>query len=119
MTTKELTCIGCPMGCLLTATLDDDGKFISVDGYTCAIGKKYGEEECTNPTRMVTALAHAVGSQMPVSVKTNKPIEKGKIFDCLAEIAKIDVKLPVHIGDVIISNVCGTDVNIVATKEIS
>ncbi|MDO4566159.1 MAG: DUF1667 domain-containing protein [Oscillospiraceae bacterium] len=119
MIKKELTCIGCPMGCQLTATLEDDGSFISVEGFTCPIGEKYGKEECTNPTRMVTALAHAVGSKTPLSVKTSKPIDKAKIFDCLAEIAKVDVKTPVHIGDVIISGVCGTDVNIIATKELN
>lgn len=115
---KELTCIGCPLGCQLTATLDDDGKFVSVEGYTCNIGKKYGEEECTNPTRMVTALAYAVGSKTPLSCKTSKPISKAKIFDCLAEVAKVKAQLPVHIGDVLIPGVCGTDVNIIATKEL-
>ncbi len=115
---RELTCIGCPMGCRLTVELDKDGKFLSVEGYTCNIGKKYAEEEVTCPTRMVTSLVKVSGCAMPLSVKTSKAIGKDKIFDCLKEIAACEVKKPVHIGDAIISGVCGTDVNIVATKEL-
>jgi len=118
MITRELICIGCPMGCPITATLDDNGAFISAEGYTCNIGKKYAEEECTHPTRMVTSLVHAKGCKTPLSVKTSKPIDKKLIFDCLAQIAACSVTLPVHIGDVIIPGVCGTDVDIVATKEL-
>lgn len=106
------------MGCRMTATLDDDGKFVSVEGFTCNIGKKYAEEECTCPTRMVTSLVNACGSKTPLSVKTSKAIEKGKIVDCLKEISLIKAQLPVHIGDVVIKGVCGTDVDVVATKEL-
>lgn len=115
---KELTCIGCPMGCQITAELGDKGEIISITGYTCGIGKKYAEEEVTRPTRMVTALMEAVGSKMPLSVKTAKPIDKTKIFDCLAEIAKAKAQPPVHIGDVVLKGVCGTDIDIVATREL-
>lgn len=114
---KEITCIGCPMGCRITAEVDD-GKVISVSGYTCNIGKKYAEEELTCPTRMVTSLMRACGSKTPLSVKTSKPIEKSRIFDCLAEIQQNTASLPVHIGDKLIVGVCGTDVDIIATKEL-
>lgn len=115
---KEITCIGCPMGCQITAELSDSGEILSVTGYTCGIGKKYAHEELTRPTRMVTSLMEAIGSSMPLSVKTSKPIDKTKIFDCLAEISKTKAQLPVHIGDVVIKGVCGTDIDIVATREL-
>ena len=96
---REITCIGCPMGCRITAEVD--GKdIVSIEGYTCNIGKKYAQEELT------------------VSVKTSQPIEKSKIFDCLKEISKHTVMRPVQIGEVLLKNVCGTQVNIIATKEL-
>ena len=53
-----------------------------------------------------------------VSVKTSADIPKGKIFDCVRELQAIDLTAPVAIGDVIIENVCGTGVSIVATKNV-
>ncbi|QEY35590.1 DUF1667 domain-containing protein [Caproiciproducens galactitolivorans] len=114
---KEITCIGCPMGCRITAELDGD-KILSIEGFTCNIGKKYAQEELTVPTRMVTALMHICGTDQPLSVKTSKPIEKSKIFDCLKEISNHYVMRPVHIGEVVIKNVCGTSVDIVATRDV-
>ncbi|MDO5115246.1 MAG: DUF1667 domain-containing protein [Synergistaceae bacterium] len=114
---KELTCIGCPMGCQITAELADE-KIISITGESCAIGKKYAEEELTRPTRMVTSLMEATGSKMPLSVKTSKAIDKSKIADCLKAIRESKAELPVHIGDVMIKNVCGTGADIIATKEL-
>lgn len=113
---REITCIGCPMGCRITAELED-GKIVTLEGYTCNVGKKYAQEELTVPKRMVTALIRVRGQDRPLPVKTSKPIEKSKIFDCLEEIRMRAVTLPVHSGDVVVPHVCGTDVNIVATKE--
>ncbi|MEG1650315.1 MAG: DUF1667 domain-containing protein [Oscillospiraceae bacterium] len=114
---KELTCIGCPMGCRITATLEN-GAVTRVEGNTCNIGKKYAEEEMTTPRRMVTALVRVSGTAVPLCVKTDRPIEKSKIFDCLNELDKFVAKRPVHIGDIVLRSVCGTDVNIVATREL-
>ena len=114
---KEITCIGCPMGCRITAEIED-GKILSIEGYTCNVGKKYAEEELTVPKRMVTALIRVRGRKEPLPVKTSHPIEKSRIFDCLEEIRTHAVTLPVHAGETVIRNVCGTDVDIVATKEL-
>ena len=43
---------------------------------------------------------------------------KGKIFDILDEIKPVVVKAPVKIGDVIVPNVAGTGVDVIATKNI-
>ena len=54
-----------------------------------------------------------------VSVKTSTSIPKGKIFEVMAEIEKVSVNAPVHIGDIVIKDVLGTGSDIVATKEIA
>lgn len=114
---KEITCIGCPIGCRISAVLEN-GEIRSLSGYTCNVGKKYAQEELTAPKRMVTALMPVRGCRQPLPVRTSQPIDKQKIVDCLNEIEGRSVTLPVHIGDVVLPSVCGSAVNIIATKEL-
>lgn len=117
METKNLTCIGCPMGCSLTVTID--GAEITVAGNTCPVGANYAKKEVTNPTRVVTSSVRVEGADIArVSVKTACDIPKNKIFDCMAQIMEVTVKAPVCIGDVIIENCAGTGVSVVATKNV-
>lgn len=119
MSTRELICIGCPMGCNLQVELDDEGKVISVTGNSCPRGKIYAEKECTNPTRIVTSTVMVENGTIDmVSVKTEEDIPKGKIFECLKALKGLKVNAPVNIGDVIIKDFQGTGVNIVATKKV-
>ena len=48
MEKRELTCIGCPMGCALTVELDG-GAVVSVRGNTCPAGDAYARKEVTAP----------------------------------------------------------------------
>lgn len=114
---KELTCIGCPKGCRISAEIQD-GTILSIKGWQCKIGEKYAREELTLPTRMVTSLVKVYGRELPLSVKTAKPIDKSKVFDSLKEIASVRVMPPICIGDVIVPNVCETGIDVVATKEV-
>lgn len=119
MEKRELTCIGCPMGCQITVELED-GVVQSVKGNTCAIGDKYARNEVTHPERTVTSTAIVLGGDKPrVSVKTKSNVPKDKIFDVMKEIDGAVVKAPIHIGDVIVPDVCGTGVDVVATREIA
>ena len=111
---KELTCIVCPRGCRLR--VDDD---MNVYGNACPRGEKYAINELTNPTRTVTSSIRV--SNRPdtlVSVKTDKPMPKDKMFDVMKEIDKLNVQAPVRIGQIVLANVLGTDSNIVITKDI-
>lgn len=115
MAKKELICIVCPRGCHLE--VDEN---MNVTGNFCPRGAKYAIDELTHPTRIVTSTVKIkVGDTFTrVSVKTSNPIPKEKIFDIMKEIDKVLIEAPVHIGDVIIKNVCSLDSDIVATKEI-
>lgn len=110
--TRELTCIVCPIGCSLTVEIEDN-KVISVEGNTCPRGKVYAEAECTNPMRTITSTMKCEDGN-PVSVKTENPIPKDKMFECMDIINKSVAKLPVKVGDVLIENVFGS--NIIATQ---
>ena len=119
MERKELTCIGCPMGCQITVELEH-GEILSVKGNTCAIGDKYARNEVLHPERTVTSTVVVNGGDKPrVSVKTAGNIPKDRIFDCMKEIDAVRVQAPVRIGDVMIENVVDSGVNVVATRNIS
>ena len=114
----KLTCIACPMGCPLSVEMDGD-KVINVTGNTCPRGKVYGEKEVTNPTRIVTSTVKVSGGDsVMVSVKTKNDIPKGKIFDVVKALKDVESPAPVKIGDVVIADVAGTGVDIVATKNV-
>ncbi len=111
--TRHLTCIVCPRGCPLTVV--SDGKTIrSITGNLCPRGRRYAEDECTHPRRTVTTTVRTEDGGV-VAVKTESPIPKERMFDCMAAINQAIVPLPVHVGDIILEDVCGT--RIVATQE--
>lgn len=118
MEERVLTCIRCPLGCTITVTMDN-GEVTDVKGNTCKRGDMYARKEVTDPTRTVTSIVRVVGGNLAMcSVKTNTDIPKNKISDVLEELKSVKVNAPVHIGDVIIDHVAGTDSQIVATREV-
>ena len=111
-----ITCISCPMGCQLTVTIEDT-YVKNVAGASCNRGKDYAKTEIINPVRMVTSTVPIRGSNLKmISVKTQKPIPKGLIFDILKSLIGVEIQAPVRIGDVVVKNVCDTGVDIVATR---
>ncbi len=116
METREMVCINCPLGCMLTVTKENDGS-VTVTGNTCPRGEIYGRNEMTDPKRVVTSTVRIKGQDNQViPVKTKEPIPKGKIWECIEELKQVDVSAPIDIGDVIVENVAGTGVSVVATK---
>ena len=114
---RELICINCPLGCPLVVTLED-GEVVSVEGNTCKRGDAYGRKEVTNPTRIVTTSVPVRGSatERMLSVKTAHDIPKDKIFDVMEALRGVHAEAPVAIGDTILADVCGTGVDVVATR---
>ena len=111
---KELICIVCPKGCHLK--VDEDNGY-AVTGNGCPRGAEYGKAELTNPTRVVTSTVRIVGAGLPrCPVKTNGAIPKGMIFEIMKALDGVELTAPVTVGDVVIENVCGTGVNVVAAR---
>ncbi len=112
--TRELTCIVCPKGCPLKVELSDAGEILEITGHTCPRGKQYAIDECTHPMRTVTTTARAEdGSVIPV--KTSTTIPKETMFELMREVNRAVVKLPAHIGDVVIANVLNTGADVIVT----
>ena len=115
--TTELICITCPMGCTLDVTHEGE-TIVEVDGATCKRGLDYAEEELTDPRRMVTTTVRVVGGLHPLlPVYTSGPIPKARIFDLLEEIRKAEVTAPVKLGHVVLEDVVGTDVDVLASRD--
>lgn len=118
MEVRNLTCIGCPMGCPLKVELED-GNVLNISGNSCLLGIDYAKKECTNPTRIVTSSVFVEGGEVGVlPVKTERDIPKSKIYDCIKSLKGVVVTAPINIGDIIFENVSNTGVNIIATRNI-
>ena len=118
MENRDLICIGCPLGCPLTVTIEN-GKVTTVTGNTCPKGDAYARKEVTNPTRIVTSSVVVKQGVAPmVSCKTATDIPKDKIFEITNALKDVVVKAPVAIGDVLLADAAGTGVDIIATKNV-
>ena len=113
---RKLTCIVCPLGCEITATLDENKRFLSATGYTCPRGAAYAESECTAPTRTLTTTVALEGGGV-LAVKTAAPIPKEKLLEAMRQISGVVAPRNSALGDVLIADLCGTGVALVATAD--
>ncbi|QZY55021.1 DUF1667 domain-containing protein [Crassaminicella profunda] len=115
MEKHQLVCIVCPMGCYLEVTKENEE--YNVTGNKCPRGKAYGMKELTNPTRVVTTTVKIKGGLLNrLPVKTKEAIPKEKIFECMKFIDSIEVKAPISVGDIIVKDLLGTGVDLVASR---
>lgn len=117
MEEKKFICINCPLGCRLTVKLED-GEVTKVLGNSCNRGELYGRQEAIAPKRVLTCLMRASNRQKPFSVKTVGPIPKEMLFRCAQIIYDTRPEAPVFMGDVVIHNICGTGVDVLATQDL-
>ncbi len=112
---KEIICTVCPMGCHITVEGEGDN-IISVEGYTCKRGQQYASTEFAHPVRILTTTIRTDSEKNPlVPVRSDKPLPKEKIMDCMKAVRECKAHIPVSVYDVLIKDVCGTGINIVAT----
>lgn len=131
--TRELTCITCPIGCRLTVDSSPAGsnEELSVSGNRCPRGAAYAREELLAPKRTVTATIRArraagapigavvgAGSRR-IPCRTDAPFPKERVAELLAEIYAAEASLPIEMGQVLIADVLGLGINVVATRTLS
>ena len=116
---KEMICIVCPLGCSLIVDYNHK-TVLEINGNRCDLGLHYAKKELLNPERTLTTTVKVKNGNIPlVSVRTDKPIPKNRVFDVMNLLAKVEVDAPVKIGEKIIKNLFDTGASIVATKSIS
>lgn len=114
MEQREIICTNCPMGCHVMVELDQD-VIVKITGNTCARGERYARAEIIDPKRtLTTTVALSDGGVLPV--KSDGPLSKKKLPEYLEQIHAVTAERPVLIGDVLIEDIDGNGVNIVASQ---
>jgi CxxC motif-containing protein len=114
---KDIRCIICPTGCLVHVE-NVNGELI-IEGHSCKRGEEYAREEFVSPRRILTTTMQVQNGFLPlVPVRSEKPLPKEKLKETLKEIAKMKIKAPIKMGDVLIENVLGLDINIIASRDL-
>ncbi len=109
----KTTCILCPRGCVLT--VDENQK---VTGNRCSKGIEYGKAEQTAPKRNFSTTVAIDGGAFPrCPVKTDKEIDKKLVIEAAKLTKEIKLKAPVFVGDIVLENLLGTDVNLVVSRD--
>ncbi len=116
---KNFTCIICPNGCEIEAQILQ-GQVTAVSGQTCLRGEQYVRQELTAPRRTIATSVLVKDGELPVtSVRLTRPIAKDMIFQVMDEIKKTVLIAPVQAGTVMIHNVCGTESDVIVTKNVN
>ncbi len=113
----HITCTICPVGCKISVR--KEGVEYIIEGNKCVRGKQYAIDELINPTRILTTSVKVVGGKCDLaSVRTSGPIGLSIIRKKMEEIKKLSVDAPVKIGQVIVENIDGNGVSLIATREV-
>jgi CxxC motif-containing protein len=105
------------MGCELTVTVED-GAVTNVTGNTCPRGAKYAKDEVTAPKRMLTSTVAIEGGVLPLlPVVSADVLPKERVLDCAAYLRGVKAQAPVKAGDVIVADILGLGVNIIASRD--
>lgn len=111
MSTRNLTCIGCPMGCQLTAELAG-GEVVSVRGNTCARGEAYAPQGVHPPGADGDGDGALRGRRAPGRVRPDggRGAEGERSSTWRGRLGAVTVRAPLHIGDVVLADAAAAGV---------
>ena len=109
-----MICIVCPKGCHLK--VDEN---LNVTGHSCPRGVVYGKAEVLKPMRLVSSTVR-IDSQLirRLPVVTSSEVPKHRIFDVMEVIHRVSVAAPVTLRQVIVSDILGLGVDLIATRSV-
>lgn len=122
-TTRHFHCTTCPSECALTIeTRIDENEVehvLSVQGNRCARGRQFAEQEVIRPMRILaTTIVVRGGDEKLLPVRTARPIPRDLHLHAMRDIRHASVTAPVHMGDVVMSDLLGTGVDLVASMNV-
>ena len=123
--TLQFNCTTCPSECLLTveAKRDTDGAVAevrSVTGNNCPRGDKFAHQELTCPMRVLTTtVAVSGGDEALLPVRTAEAIPLALHAQAMALIRGLVVNAPIRMGDVVLEDLLGTNIDLVASMDIN
>lgn len=113
-------CKVCPIGCELIITENkSDPSGFTVEGNSCGRGLEFGMNLVTKPAKILSGKVLLKNGPMGhLSVKSTDVIPKNKVEDCLKIINSTEVFAPVKKGDIVIKDILGLGVDIVAARKV-
>ena len=113
---KNLICIVCPIGCRLKISgINND---LKISGAKCEKGITYARDEIVNPLRVIcTTVRIKGGIHRVIPVKTDKAIPEKYKLEVVKAVNNIELTSPVKMGDIVMRDLFGTGVNIVAERD--
>lgn len=122
--TLKFNCTTCPSECLLTVEIERsaDGALVevrSVTGNSCPRGDKFAHQELTCPMRVLTTtVAVSGGDEALLPVRTAEAIPLAPHAQTMTLIRDLVVNAPIRMGDVVLEDLLGTNIDLVASMDI-
>lgn len=114
---SELVCIVCPRGC--TLQVEGEGDALQVTGNGCKRGADFARSELTAPKRTLCTTVRTAFPDVPVlPVRVSAEIPKNQIFPVMEAINAVTLETPVAMGGVILEDVLGLGVDVVAASDL-
>lgn len=113
-------CKMCPIGCeLIISENKSHPSGYSVEGNSCNRGIDFGIKEVTEPSRILTGrVLLKNGSIKWLPVKTKGVVPKDKVNRCMEIINSTEATAPINKGDVVIENILGLGIDVVAARRV-
>lgn len=122
--TLQFNCTTCPSECLLTVEVKRDAngtmaEVHSVTGNNCPRGDKFAHQELTCPMRVLTTtVAVSGGGEALLPVRTAEAIPLELHAQAMDLIRGLVVNAPIRMGDVVLEDLLGTNIDLVASMNI-
>lgn len=112
-----MICIVCPEGCKMDVSFAEGD--LKVSGHRCKRGIKFAKDEILNPTRILTTTVSIQSKDLlRLPVRSNAGAPKKQIIPMIAFLRKMTLKAPIKMGDIIVSNILGSGVDIIASASV-
>lgn len=122
--TLQFNCTTCPTECLLTVEVEREAngavvEVRSVTGNSCPRGDKFAHQELICPMRVLTTtIAVSGGDEALLPVRTAEAIPLALHAQAMNLIRGLVVNAPIRIGDVVLEDLLGTSIDLVASMDI-
>ena len=118
METKEFICTVCPNSCSLIVQLGPDGGVEQVAGNRCPRGAAFARQDAVCPVRVLTStvlIRSEDGSEALLPVRSSGPFALSQHARIMELLRHMTVRAPVRMGDVVLPNLLGTGVDLIAS----
>ncbi len=111
---KTITCIICPKGCQINVE-GDRSRVALIENAQCTRGETYAATEFTHPCRILTSSVRMEGDgRRMLPIRSSAPIPREMLLACMHEIQKCSISTPVQMHQVIIPDILGSGVDMIA-----